>query len=155
LWISRTLVIKKNSSNHCLCSKIWVSFQVAHLGSWHMSVWPKLCGFIQWNAKYTMVFVVAHIIALVIILKNLSLWHILELSVKSCPVGPELHPSFDASSPPGCCRQSHEILLKNGMKYWNSGLNAPGSRTFRATVQHSSSDWLKQFTKRKDRANSV
>jgi hypothetical protein len=64
-----------------------------------------------------MVFVVAHIIALVIILKNLSLWHILELSVKSCPVGPELHPSFDASSPPGCCRQSHEILLKNGMKY--------------------------------------
>jgi hypothetical protein len=37
---------------------------------------------------------------------------ILELSVKSCPVGPELHPSFeDASSPPGCCPQSQENLL--------------------------------------------
>jgi hypothetical protein len=26
---------------------------------------------------------------------------LVELSVKSCPVGPELDPSFDASSPPG------------------------------------------------------
>jgi hypothetical protein len=42
---------------------------------------------------------------------------ILELSVKSCSLGPELHPSFDASSPPGCCRQSNEILLNKGMKY--------------------------------------
>jgi hypothetical protein len=40
----------------------------------------------------------------------------LELSVKSCPVGPELHPSFDASSPPGCCPQSYEISLNKGMK---------------------------------------
>jgi len=54
----------------------------------------------------------------------------IELSVKSCPVAPELHPSFDASSPPGCCPQSHEILLNKGMKYWNSGLNASSSRTF-------------------------
>jgi hypothetical protein len=27
--------------------------------------------------------------------------NIIKLSVKSCPVGPELHPSFDASTPPG------------------------------------------------------
>ncbi len=47
--------------------------------------------------------------------KKLSV--IIELSVKSCPIGPELHLSFDAwSSPPGCCRQSHEILLNKGMK---------------------------------------
>jgi hypothetical protein len=44
--------------------------------------------------------------------------YILELSGKSCPVGPELHPPFDASlSPPaGCGPQSHEILLNKGMK---------------------------------------
>jgi len=60
--------------------------------------------------------------------------HILELSVKSCPVPPELHSSFDSSSTPGCCPQSHEILLNKGMKYWDSGLNARGSRTFKATV---------------------
>jgi hypothetical protein len=41
----------------------------------------------------------------------------------------ELHPLFDASSPPGCCRQSHEILLNQGMKYWDSAWNASGSRT--------------------------
>jgi hypothetical protein len=41
----------------------------------------------------------------------------LEFSVKSCPVRPELYPSFDASSPPGCCLQSHEILLK---RVWNT-----------------------------------
>jgi len=40
---------------------------------------------------------------------------ILELSIKSHPVGPELHPSFDASSP--YSPQSHEILLNKGMKY--------------------------------------
>jgi len=39
----------------------------------------------------------------------------------------ELHPSFDASSFPGCCQQNHEILVNKGMKYWDSGLNAPGS----------------------------
>jgi hypothetical protein len=50
---------------------------------------------------------------------------IIELSIKSWPVGPELHPSFDASSSPhGCCLLSHE-----GMKCWDSGLNAPGCRT--------------------------
>jgi len=42
---------------------------------------------------------------------------LLELSVNSCPIGPELHPSFDASSPLGCCPQSHEILINKGMKY--------------------------------------
>jgi hypothetical protein len=59
---------------------------------------------------------------------------ILELSVKSCPLEPELHPSFDASSPPGCCRQSNEILLNNRMTYWDSGLSARGRRTVIATV---------------------
>jgi hypothetical protein len=36
-------------------------------------------------------------------------WSI-ELSIKSSLVGLELHPSFDVSSPPVCCPQSHEIL---------------------------------------------
>jgi len=58
----------------------------------------------------------------------------IELSLKSCPVGPELHPSFDASSPLGCCPQSHENLLNKGLKYWDSRLNAGSSRTFIATV---------------------
>ncbi len=50
-----------------------------------------------------------------------------ELSGKSCPVGPELHPPFDASSHLG-------ILLNKGMKYWDLALNAPGSRTFAAKL---------------------
>ncbi len=41
----------------------------------------------------------------------------IELYVKLCPVGPELHLSFDASSAPGCCQQSHEILVYQDMKY--------------------------------------
>ncbi len=49
---------------------------------------------------------------------------LVELPVKSCPLGPELHPSFDASSPHGCCPQSNEILSNKDMKYWDSGLNA-------------------------------
>jgi hypothetical protein len=49
-------------------------------------------------------------------------------------VGPELHPPFDASSPLGYCLQSHEILLNKGMKYWDSAVNAPGSRAFIAAV---------------------
>jgi hypothetical protein len=51
----------------------------------------------------------------------------LELSVKSCPV--RLDPLFDASSPPGCCPQSHEILLNEGMKYWDHGLNARSTQS--------------------------
>ncbi len=39
-------------------------------------------------------------------------------------------PSFDVSSPPSFWSQSHEILLNKGMKYWDSVLNAPSSRTF-------------------------
>jgi len=54
----------------------------------------------------------------------------LELSIKSCPIGPKLHLSFDVSSPPSYCLQSHEILLNNGMKYRDSRLNAPSLRTF-------------------------
>jgi hypothetical protein len=42
--------------------------------------------------------------------------------------------SFDASSAPGSCPQSHEILLNKGMKYWDVGLNAQGLRTFIATA---------------------
>jgi hypothetical protein len=76
---------------------------------------------------------------------------LLELSVNSCPVGPELHPSFDASCPPGRCPQSHEILSNKGMKYWCSALNAPGSRGFRATVQRAAAvigwmRWAKERT---------
>jgi hypothetical protein len=56
------------------------------------------------------------------------------LSVKSCPVGPQLHPSFDALSAPGCCQQSHEILVYQDMKYWDSGLNAEAPEHFIATV---------------------
>jgi hypothetical protein len=61
-------------------------------------------------------------------------WNDIRVLLKSCPVGPELHLSFNASSPPGCCLQSHEILLNKGMKYGDSGLNAPDSRTFVVTV---------------------
>jgi hypothetical protein len=38
------------------------------------------------------------------------------------------------SPPPGCCPQSNEILLNKGMKYWDSGFNERGARTFIATV---------------------
>jgi hypothetical protein len=36
---------------------------------------------------------------------------IVNLSLKSCPVGLELHPSVDALSSPGYCSQGHELLL--------------------------------------------
>jgi len=36
--------------------------------------------------------------------------------------------------PCGCCPQSHEILLNKGMKYWDSGSNAPSLRTFIAKL---------------------
>jgi hypothetical protein len=67
----------------------------------------------------------------------------LELSVKSCPVPPELQPSFDVSSSPDCYSQSHEILLNKGMKFWDSGLNARRSKTFIVTVHIAASviDW--------------
>jgi len=52
----------------------------------------------------------------------------------SCPLGPELHPSIDASCPHGCCRQSNEILLNKGMKYRDSGFSARGAKTFIASV---------------------
>jgi hypothetical protein len=55
---------------------------------------------------------------------NVIIWNvrIIRVSAKSCLGWFELHPSFDASSPLGCCLQSHEILLNKGMKYWNLGL---------------------------------
>ncbi len=37
-------------------------------------------------------------------------------------------------TPPGCYPQSNEILLNNGVKYWDSGLSARGARTFIAAV---------------------
>jgi len=67
---------------------------------------------------------------------GLKTMKILKLFVQSCSVGPELHPSFDAGSPPCSSPQSHEILLNKGMKYWESGLNAGGSRTFTAATVH-------------------
>jgi hypothetical protein len=39
-----------------------------------------------------------------------------------------LHPMLDI------CPQSHEIRLNKGMKYWDSTLNAPGSRTYIGTL---------------------
>jgi hypothetical protein len=33
-----------------------------------------------------------------------------------------------------CCPRSHEILLNQGMKYWDSGLHAPSLRTFITAV---------------------
>jgi hypothetical protein len=53
---------------------------------------------------------------------------------KVMPCWAWVQPSFDASSAPGCCPQSHEILLNKGMKYWDSGLNVRGLRTFIATA---------------------
>jgi hypothetical protein len=37
---------------------------------------------------------------------------------------------------------SHGILLNQGMKYWDSGVNAPGLRTFVATVHIGMQQWL-------------
>jgi hypothetical protein len=42
---------------------------------------------------------------------------IIKLAVKSCPVGPRLHPSFDVSPCLGCCSQNIENLLNKDMKY--------------------------------------
>jgi len=53
---------------------------------------------------------------------------------KTMPCWAWVQPSFDASSAPGSCAQSHEILLNKGMKYWDSGLHARGLRTFTATA---------------------
>jgi len=70
-------------------------------------------------------------------------WNDIRVILKSCPVGPELHLSFDASSPPDCCPQSHEILLNKGMKYGDSGLNAPGLRTFIVPVHIQLLDFIR------------
>ncbi len=48
---------------------------------------------------------------------ELNTMKILKSSVQSCRVVPELHLSFDAASPPGCCLPSREILLNKDMKY--------------------------------------
>jgi len=65
---------------------------------------------------------------------NVKVVKVLKLSIKSCPIGCELHPSFDASSFLGCCPQNHEILLNKGVKYWDFGLNGPSSKTCIARV---------------------
>jgi hypothetical protein len=61
--------------------------------------------------------------------KIIKCYKSIDLSIKSCLVGPKLHPSFDVSSPLKCYLQNHEILLNKGTKYWNLGLNAPSSKT--------------------------
>jgi len=63
---------------------------------------------------------------------------------------PELHPSFDAGSPPCSSPQSHEILLNKGMKYWKSGLNAGGSRTFTAATVYREQQWLVEGVQEKE-----
>jgi len=65
---------------------------------------------------------------------NVKVAKVLKLSIKSCPIGCELHPSFDASSFLGCCPQNHENLLNKGVKYWDFGLNGPSSKTFIARI---------------------
>jgi hypothetical protein len=65
----------------------------------------------------------------------------------------EFYPSFDTSSPPGCCPQSHEILLNKDMKYLLR-LRIKRARLkniYNYSTHSSSSDWLKTFKKRKDR----
>jgi hypothetical protein len=66
--------------------------------------------------------------------KIIKYYKSIDLSIKSCLGGPKLHPSFDVSSSLRCYLQSHEILLNKGMKYWNSGLNAPSSKKFMVIV---------------------
>jgi hypothetical protein len=70
---------------------------------------------------------------------------ILALSKKSCPVGPELHPPFDASSPLGCCPQSREILLnKEGYDILRLSIKCTRLESICSYSTHSSSsDWLK------------
>ncbi len=65
---------------------------------------------------------------------NVKVAKVLKLSIKSCPIGCELHLSFDASSFLGCFLQNHEILLNKGVKYWDFELNEPSSKTFIARV---------------------
>jgi hypothetical protein len=48
---------------------------------------------------------------------NVKVAKVSKLSIKSCPMGCELHPSFDASSFLGCCLEKNEILLNKGVKY--------------------------------------
>ncbi len=60
---------------------------------------------------------------------------VLKLFMKSCPIGLELHLSFDVSSFLGCCSQNYENLLNKGVKYWDFGLNGLSSQTF-ITTEH-------------------
>jgi hypothetical protein len=80
--------------------------------------------------------------------------YLLELSVKSCPVGPELRPSFDALSPPGCCPQSHKIYLNKGMEILRLRIKCTNvENIYNYSTHSSSSDWLKAFKKGKDRCD--
>ncbi len=82
------------------------------------SLWPADCASILESgegAKQMLLSKTTYLVSQKIWWTCQAMWHLqkkqsktvwtLELSVKSCPVGPELHPSFDASSPPGCCSQ--------------------------------------------------
>jgi hypothetical protein len=62
--------------------------------------------------------------------KIIKCYKSIDLSIKSCLVGLKLHPSFDVSTLPRWNLENHEIWLNKGMKYWNSRLNAPSSKTF-------------------------
>jgi hypothetical protein len=86
---------------------------------------------------------------------DISLWHIFELFVKSCLVGLQLHPSFNVSSPLGYCQQSHDIFNKEGYEILKFRIKCTKFKNILSYNTHSSNDWLKPFTKKKDRANLV
>jgi hypothetical protein len=65
----------------------------------------------------------------------------LKLFIKSWRIGLKLHPSFDVSSPPSYCLQSHEMLLNKGIKYCDSRWNAPRLENIYNYSTHSS-DWM-------------
>jgi hypothetical protein len=78
-------------------------------------------------------------------------WHVAQSAMNArAPsfLGSEFYPSFDTSSPPGYCPQSHEILLNT---YWDSRLNALGSRTFITTVHIAAATVISWRCSRKER----
>jgi hypothetical protein len=76
---------------------------------------------------------------------------------KKTLVGFELHPSFDVSSPPGCCPQSHEILLYKGgyeiLKFMIKCTKVENIYSY--NTHNNNNDWLKAFKKRKYKANLI
>jgi len=131
----------------------------AHIGFWD---WRETLNSIQWLWTFGFCALCAlsklsslgmSSLSFISTFKQIShlFWCTLELSIKSCLIGTELQPSFDASSCPCCCMQSHEILLNKGMRLkikWTRLQNIYNYSTYNI-------DYLKVFKKKNDRANSV